>query len=501
VRRNLATALFAGLLVLACLAAVIRADDGSAPRPPAVAVPSKAVTRISTGARALHCRLRIRRFHTLPRLRPASACVALRRGTTPPEEGILVSPRPDPERHPDADFGLMLFSGDGKLLWYDRRPDKVHDLKQVTVGGRPELAFFQRRAGDPYYEFLDQSYRRVRRVRPGRGYPTDEHELQLTAHGTAYLASEIVRREILDYVVQEVDVATGKVRFQWRAVGNIGLRDSYDERPRRGAWDYFHGNSVDPPTAEDGTVIVSARNTSAIYGIDRRTGRTAWILGGKRDQFGLSKRPSWVFCTQHDVHRLPGGDLMIFDNGGAHTNGRPRCPLHAARVLVLRIDTARKRARLIRSIPSDGFGRRGRGILSKWVGSARPLANGDVLVDWGDVPRISVIGRDDRENLLLRLRHWSYRAVPARWVGRPAGAPAIAARGRDVWASWNGATEIRHWQVLGGSAPAELAPVGDPVAFTDLETHIRIGPQRYVAVRALDAAGNALGQSRTLEVR
>ena len=405
---------------MAGLAAVIRADDGSAPEPRAVAVASGAVTRVATTTRNLHCRLRTRRLHTLPHLRPAPACVALRRGTAPPDEGILVTPRPNPGRHPDADFGLMLFSGDGKLLWYDRRPDKVHDLKQVTLGGRQRLAFFQKREGDPFYEFLDERYRRVHRVRTGRGYPTDEHELQLTPDGGAFMASEVARRGVLDYVVQEVDVATGRVRFQWRALGNVGLRDTYDARPRRGAWDYFHGNSVDPPTAEDGTVIVSARNTSAIYGIDRKNGRTAWILGGKRDQFGLSKHPSWVFCTQHDAHRLPGGDLMIFDNGGAHTNGRPRCPLHAARVLVLRLDTKRKRARLIRSISSDGFGRGGRGILSKWVGSARLLANGDVLVDWGDVPRISVIGRDDRENLLLRLRYWSYRAVPGR-LGRPPG--------------------------------------------------------------------------------
>ena len=491
---------------MACLAAVIRAQESDPPEPRAVAVPSKAVTRLATSTRDLHCRLRTRRFRTLPHLHPAAACVALRRGTTPSGEGILVTPRPGPGSHPEAEFGLMLFSGDGKLLWYDRRPDKVHDLKQVELGGRQRLAFFQKRPGDPFYELLDERYRRVHRVRTGRGYPTDEHELQLTPDAGAYLASEPVERrrrvgEVLDYVVQEGDVATGRVRFQWRAVDNVGVRDSYEARPRRGAWDYFHGNSVDPPAAGEATVIVSARNTSAVYGIDRATGRTAWILGGKRDQFQLSRRPSLRFCTQHDAHRLPGGDLMIFDNGGAHTKGRPRCPLHAARVLVLRLDTKRKRARLIRSISSDRLGRDSRGILSKWVGSARPLANGDVLVDWGDVPRISVFGPEDRENLLLRLQYWSYRAAPARWVGRPRGAPAVAAHGGSVWASWNGATEIRRWQVLGGSTRTDLVPVGDPVAFTDLETHIRITPRRYVAVQALDATGKVLGQSPTIQAR
>jgi hypothetical protein len=460
--------------------------------------------RAST-ARRLSCKLERRRFVTLPEARPAPFCVAVRRGTRIPGDALLVTPRPDPRRNPNEQFGLMLVSSAGKLLWYDDRPDKVHDLKTVVYEGKPMLAFFQR-AGGGFYELLDEHYRRVARIRIVGG-PTDEHDLRLTDNGEAWLGSDpIVRRgRVTDYVVQKVDVATGKRLWQWRALDHIPLRDSFDARPRSGPWDYFHGNSIDPPTPDDPTVMISARNTSALYGIDPRTGRTAWILAGKRDQFHLADHPKWVFCTQHDARRLPGGLLLLFDNGGTKIAPDPRCPVHPARVMLFKLDVKHRKVRLLRSFSSVGLGRNGAGILSAWVGSAARLANG-MLVDWGSIPRVSWLGSDGREDLLLRLSYWSYRAVAARWIGRPLDPPAIAARrhGRDltIWASWNGATEARRWQVLAGPSANSLAPLGEPVLLEDLETRMRVRTdQPWVAVRALDAGNAALGDSRPVSAR
>ena len=59
----------------------------------------------------------------------------------------------------------------------------------------------------------------------------------------------------------------------------------------------------------------------------------------------------------------------------------------------------------------------------------------------------------------------------------------------NVYASWNGATEVASWEVLAGSAPTALTPVRTS-ARTSFETRIPVGvTARYVAVRALDAAG------------
>jgi hypothetical protein len=452
-----------------------------------------------TPSSRLDCRPRIRRFRTLPALRPTGFCVVAREGARLTSDLLLVTPRPDAKRNPGEQFGPMIVSADGKLLWYERRPDKVHDLKVINIGGRPALAFWQRHgAGGGYYQLLDDHYRPIGRIRAGRGHGTNLHELAVTPDGQAWVSADVKRRGIVEFVVQRVDIATGRVTFEWRSLDHVRPADSYERRPRDGSpWDYFHGNAIAPPTAADPTVLISSRNTSSLYGVDAKTGRTRWILGGKRDQFHLPR--GWRFCAQHDAHRLPDGDILLFDNGGTYMHGTPRCGLHAARALRLRLDTARRTVRLVRSFSSRQISPRRAGYFPGWVGSARLTSEGDLLVDWGPNRRITEIGRDGRVDLLLELQRWSYRAFPAQWIGRPAGAPRIAARRRgaavDVWASWNGATQISRWRIVAGGRPVATVP------FADLETQATVRtPATQIAVEALDAAGNVLGRSALTNV-
>lgn len=469
------------------------------------------VLAAGTPSRRFGCALERRRFRTLPALKPVGFCLARRRGVAVDDDLLLVTPRPDPRTNKGEQFGTMILSGDGKLLWYAAHPDKVHDLKVVETGGRRLLAYWQRRGSTGgYYQLLDERYRPAGRIVAGRGFPTNLHELQVTGR-TAWISADVKvrprgsRRTVIEYVVQEVDVETGKVLFEWRSSKHVPPGDSYERAPAGDkAWDYFHGNSIAPPTAEYPTAVISSRNTSSLYGVDPRTGRTKWILGGKRDQFGLDEAlPGYPFCAQHDVHRLPNGDLMLFDNGGTYMHGEPRCPVHPARVLVLRVDEKRKRVKLVRSISSTGLSANGKGYFPGWVGGARLMSDGATLIDWGPNRRITAVDRDGRVDLLLRVERWSYRANPARWTGKPGGRPAIATRRRgatvDVWASWNGATEIRAWQVLAGPSPQALQPVGAPARFADLETRLVARTSApYVAVRALDADGETLGRSRAV---
>ena len=84
-------------------------------------------------------------------------------------------------------------------------------------------------------------------------------------------------------------------------------------RPRRGRrdavttrakfFDYFHVNSIE--LAGDGDLIVSARNTWAIYKISRRTGEVLWRLGGKKSDFQMGK--GTVFAWQHDARHHGAG--------------------------------------------------------------------------------------------------------------------------------------------------------------------------------------------------
>jgi hypothetical protein len=469
--------------------------------------PTVATFPRSAAGKPLWCRLQHRRFRTRPGFRPEGFCVARHAGMRIAADKILVTPRPDARRNRGEQYGLMIVSNKGRLLWYDPRPYKVHDLKMVSYEGRPALAYFQVRKGGGHYQLLDEHYQPIAQIRAGHGFSTNLHELQVTPQGTAYVSADVPVRvarigTVIEYVVQEVDIATGRVLFEWRSLDHVPPIDSYERRPGHGKpWDYFHGNAIAAPIDGEPTVIISSRNTSSLYGVDRETGSTSWILGGKRDQFHLPR--SQVFCAQHDAHRLPNGDVMMFDNGGTYMHGLPRCPLHAARAMTWRLDTKRRTARLVREISSARLPGAGSGFFPGWVGSARMESNGDTLIDWGPPNRITAVTLRGSVGLLLRVQRWSYRAMPARWTGRPGGVPALVAQRHgdvvDLWASWNGATEVRHWQVLAGSSPASLSPLGRPVPFKDLETRIAAQTSaRYVAVRALDAAGDALGEARAV---
>ena len=454
------------------------------------------------------CRLHQPDLLTIDGPPPIGRCMERPSGAAPRPGRLLVSPRP-PTGASRAQPALMVLSGLGRILWYQPRDGVVHDLNMQHYRGKPVLTYFLRAGGgEDRHEVLDRRYRTIARIFPGNGYHANAHELQLTSRDTAYTGMYVPVRlhgsgiKITDFVIQEIDVPTGDVVFEWHALDHVPRSASYVPRPTTGwAWDYFHGNSIEPPRPGRRTLVVSARKTSAVYGIDRVTGRVRWVLGGKRDQFHLGSARR--FCAQHDARVLPGGDLSVFDNGGTQLPGD--CGKHPARVLRFRLDTARKRVRLVRSVGSRISSDDGAGFWPSAVGSARWQGDGDVLVSWGNTGRVTEVSPDGDVRFRLQLGVWSYRAVRASWQGRPDGRPAIAARraGGDVevWASWNGATHVRRWRVLAGPAPDRLGSTGAGAAFGGLETHMVVTTgAAVVAVQALGSDGEVLATSAPLIV-
>jgi hypothetical protein len=126
-----------------------------------------------------------------------------------------------------------------------------------------------------------------------------------------------------------------------------------------------------------------------------------------------------------------------------------------------------------------------------------------VFVGWGAIP---VFSEYTRSGELLFNGHLTpgkgnYRAVRARWVGRPAKPPAVAGQraggGRvTVFASWNGHTGVDRWQVLAGRSEDALHAIGRAKRRTGFETRLSVRTRApFVAVRAFDARGKALGRS------
>jgi hypothetical protein len=483
------------------------ADKGGGP--PHVAPPLPTVGRRNAA------RLRQPRLRTMPVPRPPGRYTA--RGTAGPagQRRIFVSPRP-PSGVRRRKPALMILDGRGRLLWYEPRATVVHDLQRTVLNGRPVLAYYVRRHRAPnFHEVIDHHYRVVARVFARNGYEVNAHELQLTPSGTAYVGIYDTvripgtRRRAIDFVIQEIDVKTRDVLFEWHSLDHVPTSASYTSPPADGTpWDYFHGNSIEPPGNGSRTIVVSARKTSAVYGIDRVTGELRWILGGAQDQFHIVDRhPAWRFCAQHDARRLSNGDLSLFDNGGAALSGGSRCPIHTARVLRFKLDERRKEVRLIRSISSRSSSDDGSGYRPTAVGSARWQPNGDVLVNWGNTGRVTQVTPAGGVRFKLQLAHWTYRATRAIWSGRPGGRPAVAARRRrggevDVYASWNGATNVVRWRILTGAAPDDLHGLGRSFAWKNLETRMCVRTAaRYYAVQAVNRARRVVGESVPVQPR
>ena len=410
-----------------------------------------------------------------------------------------------------AQAGPMILDDEGRVVWFHPLDTKgVADFKVQRYDGRPVLTWWRGRAdkgvGDGYYVIADESYRQIATVVPGRGLAGDIHEFLITPRDTALIS--IYRRlphdlsslggpkegEIFDGTVQELDIRTGRVLFEWHSIEHVELEESYEKPPpasqgEAGApFDYFHLNSIAEDA--DGNLLLSARHTHAIYRVSRRDGRVLWRLGGRKSDFVLG--PGVRFALQHDARRLPDGTMSLFDNGPEGKNVR-------SRALVLRLSEAASppRASLVRAVEHPDR------LHSESQGDTQVLPDGHLLVGWGSNPVVTEFDASGR--VLLDLHFGgegadSYRAFRFQWHGRPSELPAVALSDGRVYVSWNGATDVARWQLVAGPTPAATVPLAS-VARTGFETSLPVHTdQPWIRVRALSARGTVLGTSRALEV-
>jgi hypothetical protein len=449
----------------------------------------------------------LQRFRSRPDLRPPQ--IETFRGPAVGPGYVFVAPKNGP-----GPAGPMILDRRGELVWFKHLPKGIQafDFKPQRYRGRPVLTWWEGHSakgnGAGVDVIADSSYHVIARLPMRRGYGADLHEFSLTSRGTALVpVYRPVRQDLrsvggpargraIEGVIQEIDVATGRVVFEWHSLAHVALSESYKEysdKAKQG-YDYFHLNSIREEAG--GRLLLSARHTNAVYEIDKRTGAVRWRLGGKRSTFAMGRGTR--FAAQHDARRGPAGTISIFDNQAPPDKGRE------SRVVVVKLDHRSRRARLVRQY------RHPTGVHSDSQGSAQFLPAGDLFVGWGGKsPRFSEF--DSRGRMLFDARFRpgaanSYRAFLLPWHGQPTRRPALAAEPRPhgraaLYASWNGATELASWEVLGGPRPGELRPIAR-TARTGFETAIELPrAPRYVAVRALDRSGAPLGASLPEAVR
>jgi hypothetical protein len=379
---------------------------------------------------------------------------------------------------------------------------EADDFRVQRYHGKPVLTWCQ---GGPFGTIspgvdyiLNSSYRVVATVRAGNGLEADCHEFLLTPQGTALItASHLVPYDlssvggpkhgaVIDGIVQEIDIATGRVLFEWHSLGHVPLTDSY--APVQSPYNYFIINAV--TIDSDGNLLISGRATWTVYKVDRHSGRILWRLGGKRSDFRLG--PGAHFTGQHDPVAAGTNIIRLFDNG----NDARTSTEQDSRVIWLRLNQATKTVTLVKAIHHPQH------LSALFEGNAQALANGDTFVGWGTAGYVSEFG--PRGNLLFNAHflngYDTYRGYRFAWAGRPRTKPSVTARKTAngttmVHAIWNGATGVAHWRILGGPSASALAPVR-MVAWNGLDTTVKIAEAPHlVEVAALDKHGTVLARS------
>lgn len=449
----------------------------------------------------------VQSYVTLPGATPTTVTI-----TTPAKSGaapgyLFLAPYQG-----DGTPGPMIARQDGSLVWFHPLPagETATNFQVQHYRGRPVLTWWQGhilRVGFGQGEDVvyDSSYRRIATIKAGNGYLADLHEIRLTPRGTAWIdAFDPIHMDLSsvggprdgileDCVVEEIDVKTGLVMWEWHALGHIPLRDSYN-LPVSGAypWDYIHVNSVDPGGSHD--LLLSARNTWAMYDVDIRTGAIRWELGGRESTFKLGSGVQTYW--QHDAEWRPGGLISVFDNGDSPAEEKQ------SRGLLLRPDTANATATLVKSFVNPGSV-----LLAPAQGNTLALPGGDWLMGYGNLPNFTEYDSSGRVLLdgALGRGVQDFRTYLSPWTARPADPPAIVAKrtgsSTTVWASWNGATDVASWRVLAGEAPTSLRQRAR-TSSSGFQSSIAIpGRYAYVAVQALDAANRPLRSSPVIRVK
>jgi hypothetical protein len=445
-----------------------------------------AVAALLVGCGGRHREPAHQHFVSRPDLKPPIVRILHHAGRPAPGY-IFIAPKKNV-----AQAGPLILDNRGEVVWFDPLPSRgVTDFRVQRYHGRPVLTWWRGkpkgRPGAGGYAIFDDHYRRLASIRPGHGLVGDIHEFQLTPRGTALLTIfhriRLAGHDIFEGVVQELDVATGRVAFEWHSIDHVAVAESYEERPQKRStpYDYFHINSIDVDT--DGNLLVSARNTHAVYKIDRRTGRVLWRLGGKRSDFTFG--PGARFAWQHDARRLANGDLSLFDNEAAPQSG-PQ-----SRGIVLRLDMTRMHATLVAQFVHRPP------LLAVDQGNMQHLPGGHFLVGWGHQPYFTEYTAGGRVVLDARFNEGadSYRAYRFTWSGHAPGRPALGVAGKAAFASWNGATAVYRWELLAGSTARVFRAVRS-VRRAGFETRIPYpNGASYIRVRALSADGSVLGTS------
>jgi Arylsulfotransferase (ASST) len=360
--------------------------------------------------------------------------------------------------------GPQIRDAQGRLIWFRRirPPLSPYDFRVQSYRGQPVLTWWQGRVlggkGQGYGVMLDSGYRLIKHVTAGNGYRMDQHEFELTPRGTAFInvyhpvrfslrpAGGSRNGTVWDSIVQEIDLKTGLVLFEWHSLAHVSVKlGTFPVREGSGfPYDPFHVNSV----SEDGNgnLLLSARNTNAMFLIDRKGGKVLSRIGGKKSDFKMG--PGANTIGQHQAVLQPDGTISVFDNGGS--TQFPTSPDRPSRGVFLKVNAGDRTVTRVSDYHHNQVPG-GRQLFSRSQGSTQVLGSGDVFLSWGGGnPSLTEFTRDGDATFEASMdpkEDDTYRAYRLPWHNATAenkpDAKAYGGKsGTDVYVSWNGATNV-----------------------------------------------------------
>ncbi len=195
----------------------------------------------------------------------------------------------------------MIVDQSGSLVWFHPLPagDSATNFQVQSYEGKPVLTWWQGRIigvgfGQGEDVIYNDSYQTGRRVRAGNGYSADLHEIRLTPQGTAWIdifdpihmnltsVQGSANGILTDSVIQEIDIKTGLVMWEWHALGHIAIGDSFNPFPGNAPGTTCTSTASIPappatcccPGATRGRCMTSTCTPAAMTG--------AWVAAGTR---------------------------------------------------------------------------------------------------------------------------------------------------------------------------------------------------------------------------
>lgn len=228
-----------------------------------------------------------------------------------------------------AQHYLADFNEKGELLWYDVVTDETSLVRNRSAYRKAEkdgLYYFFERVPvrnnryvgaklvifDDYGQTTEHFY-----LLNGVENPIDPHDAVVFDHNHYIIETSIgeSEEEVMQHsYIQEVK--DGAILWEFCSANYPDLMEeryvvgdndiSLDDRG-----DYMHFNSF-ALDSKDNNLLVSYRNQSAIFKIDRTTGEILWKCGGNHSDFDMSQIEP--FSYQHSIS-LQGDHLLLFNNG------------------------------------------------------------------------------------------------------------------------------------------------------------------------------------------